>query len=63
MDTLFRAKPYITSESKEWILDKFDDILTTGGLIQGKYVAEFEEKIKKLVNSPLNSCSAKKQIK
>jgi len=49
MDTLFRAKPYIPPESKEWILDKFDDILTTGGLIQGKYVAEFEEKIKELV--------------
>jgi dTDP-4-amino-4,6-dideoxygalactose transaminase len=47
MDTLVRAKPYIPPESKEWILDKFDDILTTGGLIQGKYVAEFEEKIKK----------------
>ena len=47
MNTLFRAKPYIPPESKEWILDKFDDILTTGGLIQGKYVAEFEEKIKK----------------
>ena len=46
MDTLYRAKPYLPKESKKEVLDRFDNILSTGGLIQGKYVAEFEELIK-----------------
>jgi len=46
MDTLYRAKPYLPKEGKKEVLDRFDNILSTGGLIQGKYVAEFEELIK-----------------
>ncbi len=49
MDTLYRAKPYIPEESKQDVLDRFDNILSTGGLIQGKYVAEFEELVRKRI--------------
>jgi dTDP-4-amino-4,6-dideoxygalactose transaminase len=49
MDTLYRAKPYLPKESKKEVLDRFDNILSTGGLIQGKYVSEFEELIKERI--------------
>ncbi len=49
MDTLYRAKPYLQKESKKEVLDRFDNILSTGGLIQGKYVSEFEELIKERI--------------
>ena len=43
MDTIYRAKPYIPSVTHKWILRKFETILQTGALIQGKQVEEFEE--------------------
>ena len=39
----YRAKPYIPDSDKEWILEKYKEILDTGGLIQGKYVSQFED--------------------
>ena len=45
-----RAKPYIPEDTKDSILSKYRDILDTGGLIQGKYVLEFEEEVKLLSN-------------
>ena len=41
-----RAKPYIPESDKEWILNKYKKILDTGGLVQGKYVSQFEDKVK-----------------
>ena len=49
MKQIYRAKPYIPDDTKDSILDKYREILDTGGLIQGKYVAEFEEEVKELV--------------
>ena len=40
-----RAKPYIPDSDKEWILEKYKEILDTGGLIQGKYVSQFEDSV------------------
>ena len=40
-----RAKPYIPDSDKEWILGKYKEILDTGGLIQGKYVSQFEDSV------------------
>lgn len=44
MDTnkLYRAKPFIPSEDKEYIFDAWKDILNSGMFIQGKNVTEFE---------------------
>lgn len=47
----FRAKPFIPDSDKSWILRQHKKILDTGALIQGKYVSEFENKVKQLVNS------------
>ena len=47
----YRAKPYIPDSDKNWILEKYREILDTGGLIQGKYVSQFEEEVKKLVGT------------
>ena len=47
----FRAKPYIPDSDKEWILEKYKEILDTGGLIQGKYVSQFEEEVRKYVGT------------
>ena len=41
----YRAKPYIPDSDKEWILGKYKEILDTGGLIQGKYVSQFEDSV------------------
>ena len=41
----YRAKPYIPDSDKEWILEKYKEILDTGGLIQGKYVSQFEDSV------------------
>ena len=49
MKPIYRAKPYIPNDIKDSILEKYKEILDTGGLIQGKYVSEFEEGVKKLV--------------
>ena len=38
---LFRAKPYIPEDTHQWILEKFESILQTGALIQGKHVNEY----------------------
>mgnify|MGYP003111304290 FL=1 len=46
-----RAKPYIPDSDKTWILDKYKEILDTGGLIQGKYVEEFENEVKKFIGT------------
>ena len=46
-----RAKPYIPDSDKDWILEKYREILDTGGLIQGKYVSQFEEEVKKCVGT------------
>ena len=46
-----RAKPYIPNSDKGWILEKYKEILDTGGLIQGKYVSEFEDEVKKQVGT------------
>lgn len=46
-----RAKPYIPNSDKDWILEKYKEILDTGGLIQGKYVSEFEDEVKKQVGT------------
>jgi len=45
MNTIYRAKPHIPEDSKEWILEKYQEILDTGGLIQGKYVKQFEDEV------------------
>ena len=47
----FRAKPYIQDSDKEWILEKYREILDTRGLIQGKYVSQFEEEVRKYVGT------------
>lgn len=47
----FRAKPYIPDSDKEWILEKYREILDTRGLIQGKYVSQFEEEVRKYVGT------------
>ena len=47
----YRAKPYIPDSDKDWILEKYREILDTGGLIQGKYVSQFEEEVKELVGT------------
>jgi perosamine synthetase len=47
----FRAKPYIPDSDKDWILEKHKDILDTRGLIQGKYVSQFEEEVRKYVGT------------
>ena len=47
---LHRAKPYIPKDTIDSILNKYREILDTGGLIQGKYVSEFEEEVKLLSN-------------
>ncbi len=47
----FRAKPYIPDSDKDWILEKYREILDTRGLIQGKYVSQFEEEVKKYVGT------------
>ena len=31
MNTIYRAKPYIPEDSKDWILEKYQEILDTGG--------------------------------
>ena len=49
MNTIYRTKPYIPDGDKDWILNRYRDILDTGGLIQGKYVAEFENEVKERV--------------
>lgn len=49
MKQIYRAKPYIPDDTKDSILDKYREILDTGGLIQGKYVHQFEEEVKDLV--------------
>ena len=46
-----RAKPYIPESDKDWILKKYREILDTGGLIQGKYVSEFEDKVAQYVGT------------
>ena len=50
METIYRAKPWIPDETKKDILDKYAEILDTGGLIQGKYVKEFEDEVSKQFN-------------
>ena len=47
----YRAKPYIPDSDKDWILEKYREILDTGGLIQGKYVSQFEDEVKELVGT------------
>ena len=47
----FRAKPYIPDSDKGWILEKYREILDTRGLIQGKYVSQFEEEVKKYIGT------------
>ena len=46
-----RAKPYIPDSDKDWILEKYKEILDTGGLIQGKYVSEFEDRVVEYVGT------------
>ena len=48
MKKIYRAKPYIPEDTKDSILSKYRDILDTGGLIQGKYVSDFEDEVKLL---------------
>jgi perosamine synthetase len=43
MNKLYRTKPYIPASDHKDILKKWADILTTGMLVQGKYISEFEE--------------------
>jgi len=50
MKTIYRAKLWIPDETKKDILDKYAEILDTGGLIQGKYVKEFEDEVSKQFN-------------
>ena len=46
MDTkLYRAKPYIPEEDKEFILNGWKNILDTGMFIQGKNVEELEKQV------------------
>ena len=47
---LFRAKPYIPEDTHQWILEKFESILQTGKLIQGKHVNEFEQEACRMFN-------------
>ena len=47
---LFRAKPYIPEDTHQWILEKFESILQTGALIQGKHVNEFEQEACRMFN-------------
>ena len=47
----YRAKPYIPDSDKEWILEKYKEILDTGGLIQGKYVSQFEDSVANYVGT------------
>ena len=47
----FRAKPYIPDSDKDWILEKYREILDTRGLIQGKYVSQFEDEVRKYVGT------------
>ena len=47
----FRSKPYIPDSDKDWILEKYREILDTRGLIQGKYVSQFEEEVRKYVGT------------
>ena len=46
-----RAKPYIPESDKDWIIEKYREILDTGGLIQGKYVSEFENKVSERIGT------------
>ena len=47
----YRAKPYIPESDKEWILKKYKEILDTGGLVQGKYVSQFEDAVARYVGT------------
>ena len=47
----FRAKPHIPDSDKDWILGKYREILDTRGLIQGKYVSQFEDEVRKYVGT------------
>jgi perosamine synthetase len=40
---LYRAKPYLPKEDRQWIQAAWKDILFTGMFIQGKYVKQFED--------------------
>lgn len=53
MDTkkLYRAKPFFPEEDKEWIKDKWAEILDTGMFIQGKHVAELENQFASYVGT------------
>jgi perosamine synthetase len=42
MNKLYRAKPFFPEQDKDFILDKWKEILDTGQFIQGKYVHELE---------------------
>jgi len=61
-----RAKPYISKSSKKEILDKFNIILDTGNLIQGKYVKELEDKFAEFIGCKYaiatNSCTSALEI-
>jgi len=50
MDTIYRAKPYIPEVTHKWILDKYEEILQSGGLIQGKHVGDFEKDVCQMFN-------------
>ena len=46
-----RSKPYIPNEDKGWLLERYSEILDNCALIQGKYVAEFEEEVRKYIGT------------
>ena len=61
-----RAKPYFSPQMKEGILKNISGILDSGMLTQGKYVAEFEDKFKKEINTKYavatSSCTSALEI-
>ena len=61
-----RAKPYFSETDRKEITSKIDDILESGQIAQGKYVAEFEDKFSKEVGSKhgiaTNSCTSALEV-
>tara|TARA_B100001564_G_scaffold235510_1_gene199049 strand:+ start:406 stop:1578 length:1173 start_codon:yes stop_codon:yes gene_type:complete len=61
-----RAKPYFSEVDRKEIVSKIDDILESGHIAQGKYVAEFEDKFSEEVGSKYgiatNSCTSALEV-
>lgn len=61
-----RAKPYFSEEDKSAILNNISEILDSGMLTQGKYVAEFENNFKNFIGTEYavatSSCTSALEI-